>query len=717
MADEKKQDKEQKEQHPPTREEARAPLSKPSVNVEQAKDREQKHKKISVEVKKIPPSVLLGQESPYFALAVKALEYAQSFVVKGSTELANNQRSPEELAALYTGIIEIRHSIKKEADRRWRMLRGNGFPNENELYRGLYSDVMIEMIKKSSLGNCSEVSFLIMDFCHQNNFNGLAEIYDIERGDHEFVVIGRDPNSDPNDINTWGKNALVCDPWSNKIYPVSEIGKHLEDFRWATKQTEEGRIADFKLRPINTQTQGLSLVCSLTDLRSFRDRYKVYCKDVEELDKQFVAAVQQQDAGLAMQLIEQGVTWKPADYAHFPQLRALLETRLQEAIHENNITRVDMWLAIDDSLITSVDNMENSLLDLAFLQKNTEIMKILLTMGVNWSASKNAGELLFTIDDTMDADLQLLIDEELLNFMRLKLQKSSTEEIKGNKLFAGQKLDFAWFLNYLSKHPDRVSAVYTRLMCNSLNFGALESALTIFSAFSELRLNPHYFEDNYLAAIPGNELLAALQVIMNYPALTKEARHTLKCAIFNDALHHADREIYRTMLELFKDDPHFINLRDSDGNTPLHIAADEDNIYALRFLLNPNNERVRHVDPFAVNLAGQMPYELARSTEAAQLLQQAASVKKQEMDVTLAEVEWRASELPPSPINSPPSSPPTSPRGGVSSFFPSGDSKRLESKKEEKKPKEERKKITHDSGQDKQPYTAPESSDPTNRNK
>lgn len=39
---------------------------------------------------------------------------------------------------------------------------------------------------------------------------------------HEFVVIGRKENSDPNNLSTWG-DAVICDPWSDEIYTSSEF--------------------------------------------------------------------------------------------------------------------------------------------------------------------------------------------------------------------------------------------------------------------------------------------------------------------------------------------------------------------------------------------------------------------------------------------------------------------------------------------------------------
>lgn len=38
-----------------------------------------------------------------------------------------------------------------------------------------------------------------------------------------MLVIGRNPHSDPDDINTWGKNAVICDPWANRFYEANQF--------------------------------------------------------------------------------------------------------------------------------------------------------------------------------------------------------------------------------------------------------------------------------------------------------------------------------------------------------------------------------------------------------------------------------------------------------------------------------------------------------------
>lgn len=79
--------------------------------------------------------------------------------------------------------------------------------------------------EEKGVGNCEELSFMMKKRFPQ------GEVYDLPNGGHAFFVIGRDPNSNPNDYKTWGENAVVCDPWKGDVFPASEIPKKLTAFR------------------------------------------------------------------------------------------------------------------------------------------------------------------------------------------------------------------------------------------------------------------------------------------------------------------------------------------------------------------------------------------------------------------------------------------------------------------------------------------------------
>ncbi len=89
-------------------------------------------------------------------------------------------------------------------------------------------------------GNCYELAcnvfFHLLDKTSQN-----IEVVEIDSGmedaDHVFVVIGRVASSNLDRPETWGKNAIVCDPWARKIYPGSVLHTVLNDY---TQKVVEG---------------------------------------------------------------------------------------------------------------------------------------------------------------------------------------------------------------------------------------------------------------------------------------------------------------------------------------------------------------------------------------------------------------------------------------------------------------------------------------------
>lgn len=110
---------------------------------------------------------------------------------------------------------------------------------------------------KFSVGNCREMSGAAFAYLIQRNpFETKVDIYCIRSGDHEFLVLGRDKNSNPKDPSTWGPDAVICDPLLEKVYPAFKIYQELLDFKRVD--------ASFNpvLEPFNPQYQELCLVTS-----------------------------------------------------------------------------------------------------------------------------------------------------------------------------------------------------------------------------------------------------------------------------------------------------------------------------------------------------------------------------------------------------------------------------------------------------------------------
>lgn len=111
------------------------------------------------------------------------------------------------------------------------------------------------------IGNCGEMAAVaFFKALEKGIWNVPVDIVKIVNGDHAFLVIGRDPNSDPDDYKTWGSSAVVVDAWSKKIYKVSDLEANLEDYFGLDMTTGKSF-----LRPFNPKTQGLQVILENKD--------------------------------------------------------------------------------------------------------------------------------------------------------------------------------------------------------------------------------------------------------------------------------------------------------------------------------------------------------------------------------------------------------------------------------------------------------------------
>lgn len=146
------------------------------------------------------------------------------------------------------------------------------------------------------IGNCGEMSRLAFSFLSRNNdADQLIEVYSIEGrtnrvdADHVFVVIGRDPFSNPKEPKTWGAKAVVCDPWARKAYPASLIPSILQDY------TNVDRKGFPNLKPFDPKTQYLEVIAeNFTMKRDFKFSKNKDDKHILSQLKEFHAADSQQ---------------------------------------------------------------------------------------------------------------------------------------------------------------------------------------------------------------------------------------------------------------------------------------------------------------------------------------------------------------------------------------------------------------------------------------
>lgn len=159
----------------------------------------------------------------HLALAKEIIAYTQHVIKMGTTELSFNDVTDK--------------STRKELKQKIRRLRAlyhadDPFSLEIDMALRLF-ERKVGMILSWQFGNCMEHVYLALDFLINETKKTSGEIFRIEGGDHVFLVIGRKLRSRIDDPMTWGKTAVICDPWAKKAYPAHEYLEKLRTYRWA----------------------------------------------------------------------------------------------------------------------------------------------------------------------------------------------------------------------------------------------------------------------------------------------------------------------------------------------------------------------------------------------------------------------------------------------------------------------------------------------------
>lgn len=157
-------------------------------------------------------------------IAREAIAYARSFIVFSGTSLEINDRDEVSFKNIRLGTNEVRAAKASENMDRL---------DENEDH--FKFDKKVQLTRKFSLGNCHEYAYLALEYISLHT-NLYAEIISIEsakgipmEGDHVFVAI-KEKNSDPTNPAKWGKDAYICDPWSNKAYLAKDYLTELQNY-------------------------------------------------------------------------------------------------------------------------------------------------------------------------------------------------------------------------------------------------------------------------------------------------------------------------------------------------------------------------------------------------------------------------------------------------------------------------------------------------------
>jgi hypothetical protein len=104
-----------------------------------------------------------------------------------------------------------------------------------------------EMARKFGTGNCEMQASLAFEFLKSFKKFPVDIVYfqmfeknaqkpvkkllggtEMARPDHVFVVIGRPKATDISNSDTWGPDAVVCDPWARRAYRAQNLGFEIE---------------------------------------------------------------------------------------------------------------------------------------------------------------------------------------------------------------------------------------------------------------------------------------------------------------------------------------------------------------------------------------------------------------------------------------------------------------------------------------------------------
>lgn len=165
-----------------------------------------------------------SKKHPNEMLAHKAIEHARKIIPESGTHVGINNRDRYYLSEIAQRITEMRETYNEKIS--------NPYPLEDESTLFEF-ETAIETISK--VGNCGELSRFAFDYVIENNPEVNAEVFSLQNGSHELVVIGRDPNSNPEDPSTWGENAYFCDPLEKEVYSAKEYQAKLKAYVTAYK--------------------------------------------------------------------------------------------------------------------------------------------------------------------------------------------------------------------------------------------------------------------------------------------------------------------------------------------------------------------------------------------------------------------------------------------------------------------------------------------------
>jgi hypothetical protein len=233
-------------------------------------------------------------------IAHLAIKYVRPLVRGGSTQVETNALPEIYQLALRSSIHDLRDEVNHVI---------NSSADENKY------EAKIETIKKYSLGNCGEMADLALYYVLTHHPSIYAQVYQLNRGDHVFLVIEKDAES------------FICDPWSNKVYPFSEWQDKLKAYKYTEENISQETkiIQENKLKKLQKSLQASNITfdtvnyqnCKLISIHNNEDKnIEIYYYNTTQNnytvpldDQEYLTPKRGYDSVL---LYKQGITYRRA---------------------------------------------------------------------------------------------------------------------------------------------------------------------------------------------------------------------------------------------------------------------------------------------------------------------------------------------------------------------------------------------------------------------
>jgi len=175
-------------------------------------------------MKKSRKQIFAGYENAQqnYQLCQDALEHTISTIKDSSNQLSKEEKESESGMDIIQRINQMRAEPLPEQEYSLEWIKKIAF-----------------LSKKYGVGNCCEKSCFAFNYFHNLelkliDYEIAIELFNDPFKDHFFVVLGRNPVTDPSDPRSWNQDTLICDPWGEgRSYFIGEVDfENIHDNPW-----------------------------------------------------------------------------------------------------------------------------------------------------------------------------------------------------------------------------------------------------------------------------------------------------------------------------------------------------------------------------------------------------------------------------------------------------------------------------------------------------